>query len=233
MRDCQSEADIRTAAYFLWQARGHVHGQDELDWYAAQRILERRILDAPPSFKSVDASLVQRNIALSHCGHDELFSPSSQWVELAAHPRAMFDCDANRRLHFDEGFLCACHRIFNDLSITFIEPSDHFPYRDLAHFRRTTHDVMAAYRAGASMPPPIFFYPAPYQLEILDGVHRCLAAYELARSNQPGRFSPAGYRIWLGFDRERFDAHHIAHQLWVISLFHAGGTGSTHAHDHT
>lgn len=231
MRENESEADIRTTAYFLWQARGSALGQAELDWQAAKLLIKRSSPAAPPPHETIDPVRVHEIIARSHSGHDELFRPSTRWIELTAHPHAIFDCDRNRRLHFDEGFLCACHRIFKDQSIVAIGPFDHFPYWDLAQFRRATNDLVAAYRAGKYLPPPIFFCPAPDQLEILDGVHRCLAAYELAfPSNEPCNFSPADYRIWLGLDGDKFDAPHIAHQLWVTSLC-AGTEGGRHAED--
>ena len=231
MRENESEAEIRTAAYFLWQARGRVLGQDELDWNAAKLLIKRPSPVTSPPYNTIEPALVHNSIAGSHSGHDELFRHSTRWIELAVHPRAIFDCDRNRHLHFDEGFLCTSHRIFKDQSIVAIGPFDHFPYWDLAQFRRATNDVIAAYRAGMNLPPPIFFCPARDQLEILDGVHRCIAAYELALpSNEPCGFSPADYRIWVGFDGDKFDAPHMTHQLWETSLC-AGTQGSRHVED--
>jgi hypothetical protein len=218
-QDDVTESDIRTAAYFLWEARGCVHGYDQADWYAAEILLHRRTVISRPEFHKVDAALILDNLEISHCGLHDFFNPSISWIEVSAHPKTIFEWDRNRRLHFDEGFLWACHRIFKDLSITHIAQSHHFPYRDLDKFRSITDQLLDVYRQGANLLPPLFFYSAPYKFEILDGVHRCLAAFELTRAlAHAGDFSCADYLIWLGFNHDQFRAEVIAHQLWVSSL---------------
>ena len=214
-----TESDIRTAAYFLWHGRGRVHGYDKSDWYAAQVLLRSNNVSFRPKFHKVNAAAAIRNLHISHRGHDEFFKPSCTWIEMAAHPKTIFDFDQNRRLHFDEGFLNACYRIFKDPSITRIAHSHHFPFRDLAKYRQAIYQFINAYRQGADPPPPIFFCPAHYQLEILDGVHRCLAAFELALiPGTAGSFIGADYRIWVGFNHQRLSARAIAYQIWVSSL---------------
>ncbi len=216
------ESDIRTTAYFLWEARGRVHGHDQADWYAAQALLQRSSGISRPKFHKVNPAIILGNIEISHCGLHEFFNPSSSWIEIAAHPKTIFDCDRNRRLHFDEGFLWVCYRIFKDPSVTQITPCHHFPYRDLDKFRSITSQLLAAYRQGVNLPPPLFFYPAPYQFEILDGVHRCLAAFELAQTPAvAGCFSCADYRIWVGFNHDHRCAGDIVHQIWVSSLYYS------------
>ena len=216
-----SENDIRTAAYFLWEARGRLHGHDQADWFAARALLLGTPPLPPPTFRDVNAAAIREALQLSHSGHAELFSDSSSWIEVAAHPQTIFECDRNRQLHFDEGFLSTCRRILKDTSITQIAQGHHFPYRDLGKFRDATWQVLAAYERGAALPPPLFFYPAPYQLEILDGVHRCLAAYELTQTGANGRFSFHNYRIWLGFDRTRMSPGAVTHQVWTTSVVHS------------
>jgi hypothetical protein len=214
-----TESDIRTAAYFLWEGRGRVHGFDKADWYAAQVLLRRNNASIGPRFHPVNAAVASGNLKISHRGHDELFNPSCTWIEITAHPKTIFDFDRNRRLHFDEGFLNACYRILKDPSITRIAQSHHFPFRDLANYRHATYQIINAYRQSVEPPPPIFFCPAPYQLEILDGVHRCLAAFELALSPRAtGNFCGADYRIWVGFNHHQLCAGAIANQIWVSSL---------------
>jgi hypothetical protein len=213
------ESDIRTAAYFLWEARGRVHGHDQADWYAAQVLLRRSSAISRPTFHTVNPAAALDKLEISHRGLHEFFNPSSSWIEITAHPKTIFDCDRNRRLHFDEGFLWACYRIFKDPSVTHIAQSDHFPYRDLDAFRGITCQVLNTYRQGGNLPPPLFFYPAPYQLEILDGVHRCLAAFELAQAPATANgFSCADYRIRIGFNHHQLCASAVAHQIWVSSL---------------
>lgn len=105
------ESDIRTAAYLLWEARGCVHGYDQTDWYVAQVLLRRRNVLSRLKFHKVNASVILGNLEISHCGLHEFFNSSNSWIEITAHPKMLFDCDRNRRLHFDEGFLWACHHI--------------------------------------------------------------------------------------------------------------------------
>lgn len=212
------ESDIRTAAYFLWQSRGCLLGYDKADWYTAEVLLHRRV-QSRPKFQKVPEALILNNLKISHMGLFQFFNPSSSWIEITAHPKTIFDCDRNRRLHFDEGFLSACYRIFKDLSITHVAQSHHFPYRDLNQFRTITYQMLDAYRQGANLPPPLFFYPGPYQFEILDGVHRCLAAFDLAQDSAiAGRFSCCDYRIWVGFNHDQFCDRAIAHQIWGSSV---------------
>lgn len=213
--------DIASAAYSLWEARGRVNGHDQADWYAAQALLRDMGSQPRPNYSMVDPGTVLGTLEISHQGIHEFFTPSNSWIEIPSHPRTIFDCDRNRRLHFDEGFLQACHRILKDSSITEIAPSHHFPYRDLDTFRSRANTILEAYRRGEKLPPPLFFYPDSYQFEILDGVHRCLAAFELAENPAAaGDFRCADYRIWIGFNHNKFCADTIAHQIWVSSLCH-------------
>jgi hypothetical protein len=220
-----SEDQIRAKAYELWEARGRVNGYDMEDWFAAETILKQiehcsKIL-YPPCYSYITKTDILNRLHISHEGIDDFLRPSISWIEIAAHPETIFECDRNRALHFEEGFLCTCYRIFKDINITYISREHHFPYKDLVKFRKKNWQLVDMYCRGENLPPPLFFYPAPYQLEILDGVHRCLAAYELVqcRKETSLHFSPAFFIVWLGFDRNFFSASIVAHQLLVRYIY--------------
>lgn len=160
---------------------------------------------------------IQATLQISHVGITDFFNPSNSWIEVVTNPETIFACDKNRRLHFDEGFLCACYRILKDTSISSIGGADHFPYRDLLKFRKKTEQLTELYRQGSDLLAPLFFYPAAHQLEILDGVHRCLAAFELVdrgRGNTDLALM-AELRIWVGFNHSSFNPEFISQQLCV------------------
>jgi hypothetical protein len=213
-----SEAALRRRAYELWKARGARHGHDQDDWYAAEMAialeekLDRKL--EPPEFRTVQPAEILRQVEISHAGIHDFFCPAHSWMETRADLETIFEFDGNRRLHFNEGFLAASRRVALDLTITAIDETSHFPYRDLPAVREKIGALIARYRRGETPPPPLFFYPASGELEILDGVHRTIAAYEAAR-----RFgSPGALTIWVGFNSNLFDPGLVVQQLWCSSL---------------
>lgn len=215
----RSDEGVRKKAYELWQARGSGHGYDHEDWYIAEMLVQ---LEAefcrnlkPPAYRQVQPSEIIHEVQVSHTGIGEFFSPQNSWIEADTDLETIFELDRNRRLHFDEGFLAASQRVASDVSITLIADTDHFPYRDLPAMRQKIRRFESLYGNGIRFPPPLFFYPAAYQLEILDGVHRCLAACHVLKNAEPGSF-----RIWVGFGQDRFCASQVVQQLWSCSLRH-------------
>jgi hypothetical protein len=193
------------------------HGHDQDDWYAAELILDleqawRRKL-RPPEFRFVQPAEILGQVQISHAGIHEFFSPSHSWMETTVGLETVFEFDRNRRLHFDEGFLNACYRVAKDLSITAIADVSHFPYHDLPALRQKVTQFAALYKSGADLPPPLFFYPAPYQLEVLDGVHRSIAAFEVTRNCEP-----CWLTIWLGFDHHVFHGGQVVQELWTCAM---------------
>jgi hypothetical protein len=173
----------------------------------------------------VETDDIFESLHISHEGIRDFFNTSSSWIETTTSIATIFKYDQNRRLHFDEGFLCACYRIFKDTNVSSIGSADHFPYRDLTNFRTKVGRFAELYSQGIDLPPPLFFYPAPYQLEILDGVHRCLATLEIVRlgTMAASHFVPDRVRIWTGFNRDFFAADIVVNQLnyhdHISSLF--------------
>lgn len=212
-----SEDDVRLKAYELWRSRGRTHGHDQDDWYAAELLLESehalRCTMRLPEFRRVDPAEILRQVQISHAGIQDFFTPLHSWIETAVDLETVLDFDRNRKLHFDEGFLNASYRVALDLSITAIADSSHFPYRDLQAVRSKIAQFAAMYKSGAHLPPPLFFYPAPCQLEVLDGVHRSVAAFQVLRNCRPAAFT-----IWLGFNHQVFDAGVVVQQLWSHSM---------------
>jgi hypothetical protein len=212
-------------AYNLWESRGKAHGGDRTDWHAAEVIHKLAMTScraaSPPYFSYVQVSELESGLDSSIISYmKEAFfnNPLNYWVEISLDIGTVFKYDRNRRLHFDEGFLSACHRVFKDEAIQSIADVDHFPYRDLSKFRANVEALERLYDNGTRLPSPLFFYSAPYQLEILDGVHRCLAAFELARRRKTatdGQFSSHQYRVRLGVNRLRTDPAMLIHQLWT------------------
>ena len=207
-------SDIRTTAYFLWEARGQAHGNDLGDWYAAQALLRSKTSILQPQFQRVDPATVLNHFDISR-RYDDRWLDSFSWIEIAAHPKSIFDGDRNRGLYFSEGFLWTCHRRLMDIP----HPcANEFVYPDHGKVQRFACQL----RQGLNLPPPLFLYPAPYQLEIIDGVHRCMAAFELAQSPETaGRFSGDDYTIWVGFDEYKFCAHAITYEIWIRSLLYS------------
>lgn len=212
------EDSVRRQAYQLWEIRGRGQGHDEEDWLAAEIVLKAESLLgqrlSPLGFRCIGRHEIFSTLAISHAQIHDFFYPSASWIETEADIPTIFDFDQNRALHFDEGFLTACRRVAGDPTIQTIAAEHHFPYRELTKLRQHISEVKMCYREGASIPPPLFFYPAPGQLEILDGVHRCLAAYTLweeAVLNAP-------YRVWVGFDHTTIEAGVVVQQIWVHGL---------------
>ena len=139
------------------------------------------------------------------------------WIEVRIDPQTIFEYDRNRKLHFDKGFLCACYRIFKDQSVCSIACNDHFPYKDLCKFRDNIFTFKDIYQKGVYVPPPLFYYSDSYQLEILDGVHRSIALYDIAVSNDNKKkhYAQNGVKIWIGFDHLRMSVDTVAHQFWI------------------
>lgn len=209
--------NVRQRAYKLWQVRGCGHGYDQEDWYIANILLQleeklHKPLD-PPEFRRAQPREILGQVQVSHKGIYEFFSPKNSWIETTTDLETIFEFDRNRKLHFDEGFLTAARRIASDASITAISNAHHFPYRDLVAMRQEVQRLASLYRAGTSFPPPLFFYPAAYQLEILDGVHRCLAAFETLSDHKEPCF-----KIWVGFQHNKFCAGQVVQQLWSSFL---------------
>jgi|SRR5579859_2843087 len=218
-RSTAPDEAVRNKAYELWQARGNRHGQYHEDWYIAEMLVQletklRTHLDAP-AYRQVSPSEILREVQVSHTGIDDFFAPQNSWIEADIDVETVFELDRNRRLHFDEGFLAASQRVAGDASIELIAATDHFPYRDLPAMRQKVARFASLYESGASFPPPLFFYPSAYQLEILDGVHRCLAASH-ALKNLELKF----FRIWVGFGKEMFYPSEVVQQLWSCSVRH-------------
>lgn len=212
-----SDEAVRKKAYELWQARGGGHGYEQEDWCVAEMLLQleaklHRNLE-PPTYRCVQPSEILREARISHAGIREFFSPQNSWIEAATDLETIREFDTNRRLHFDEGFLVATQRIASDVSIQSIATTDHFPYHDLPEMRQKVQRFASLYRNGTSLPPPLFFYPNAYQLEILDGVHRCLAAFHVLKNPEP-----CSFRIWVGFAQDRFCASQVVQHLWFCSL---------------
>jgi hypothetical protein len=211
------EADVKAKAYELWQGRGMRHGHDRDDWYAAELILElepawgRRL--RPPEFHSIEPAEILRQVQISHAGLHEFFTPAHSWIETTAGLETIFEFDRNRRLHFEEGFLNACYRVVRDPSITAIAKASHFPYRDLPAVRKKVRQFAELYKSRAHLPPPLFFYPAPHQLEVLDGVHRLIAALEATRNCEP-----CWLTIWLGFNHRVFHGGQVVQQMWTCAM---------------
>jgi len=212
------EPDIRTTAYFLWEARGRAHGHDQGDWFAAQTLLRRQDGLAPPRFARVDAAAVLKTLDRSRRDLSRALD-SFSWIELAAHPQAIFDADRNRRLFFEDGFLNTCQGLLQKAQgVGGARKPQAFYYPDPDKYR----GVVRLLGQGVRLPPPLFLYPAPFELEILDGVHRCLAALELARSQATaGSLGRDGLTLRVGFDPRRFAASSIAHEIWIRSLLYA------------
>jgi len=218
---------IRSKAYDLWEARGRLDGDDQMDWYTAETILRLEAIFCHvvflPYFSYVQVSQIQSDLSVINYVKEAFFSDSSNsWIEIFLDIETVFECDRNRRLHFDEGFLRACYRVFTDTRVSSIADADHFPYRDLPKFRAKVECLTELHDHGDELPPPLFFYPAPYQLEILDGVHRCLAAFEVVQRRKATdcHFVPQRFRVWLGFNRLWTEPAMIVHQLWAKSLFY-------------
>jgi hypothetical protein len=213
---CATE-EIRLAAYYLWESRGRVAGYDQADWYAAERLAANRGripgTARPPhaAYAEVQPDVILKRFVISHAGAGEFFTERNLWIETNATVQTIFEYDRNRRLHFDEGFLTACHRVFKDRTISSIHPDHHFPYKDLVRFRSKVSTFRSFYLSGKKLPPPLFYYAAPHQLEILDGVHRCVAAFDAGRT-------PDWFSVWVGFNRDALSADAIVSQLWVGSI---------------
>jgi hypothetical protein len=217
MHMARTEADIRTRAFELWLGRAKGHGHDKEDWYTAEAVLDveealgRKLY--PPEFRVVGPAEILGELQVSHAGINGFFSPGHLWIETAVAVETIFGFDRNRRLHFDEGFLNASYRVATDLSVTAIGEESHFPYRDLSNVRAKIRQLAELYRSGVRLPPPLFFYPAPFQLEVLDGVHRSLAAFEALRNS-----GSAGFLIWLGFNHQAFTPGLVIQQLWSDAI---------------
>jgi hypothetical protein len=212
-----TEADVRRTAYELWERRGKGDHHDWDDWYGAELALDlertRGQKMRPPAFRAVEPDEILSQVEISHAGICEFFCPAHSWIETAVDLQTVFEFDSNRRLHFDEGLLNAARRVAMDLSITRIAEDSHFPYRDLPSVRRKVGEFTALYRSRAHLPPPLFFYPAPCQLEILDGVHRTIAACQVMRDCGSSAFT-----IWLGFNHQSYDAGLVVQQLWADGM---------------
>lgn len=217
---------ISIAAYYLWKARGCGHGHDKDDWYAAEILLscppDLHSKLYPPTYSYVGAEVVATNRIVSHAGFRNFLVPSNTWIEARTDPQTIFECDRNRRLHFNEGFLCTCYRVFKDESVSSIARNHHFPFKDLRKFRQKIDNFKSIYERGEDLPPPLFYCPAPYELEILDGVHRCLAAFDLARSGGFAltRAEEGGLKICVGFNRDAIGLDTLVHQLWIGAIGH-------------
>lgn len=181
-------------------------------------LAEKRFL---PPFALITSDEIIAKVQISHEGIQDFFTSTNLWIETFTHMHTIFEYDQNRRLHFDEGFLCACYRIYKDMNISTIASADHFPYKDLFSFRKKIMEISEIYRSKNSLPPPLFFYPAPYHLEILDGVHRCVAAFELAQISRAteNQFIPKSFKILVGFNHG-LDAEKVIQQLWTRSICH-------------
>lgn len=134
----------RLTAYYLWEARGRAHGGDWADWYTAEELI-RDPCATGSTLRSSDYSVISTEkitarLSISHAGIDQFFAAINLWFEMRIDSLTLFQFDRNCKLHFDEGFLCTCHRIFKDESIKKIAPDHHYRHQDLPGLRRGDAD---------------------------------------------------------------------------------------------
>jgi hypothetical protein len=218
------ESLVRQNAYELWEVRGRSYGNDLEDWYDAERYL-REILNRYGyfllNFTYVDQGYIKNVRYISHEGKNDFLREPNVWIETYAALKTIIEFDRNRKLHFDEGFLWACYRIFEDDTIQCISERDHFPYKDLKKFRNKVKQYVEKHKRGVEIVPPLFFYPAQNQLEILDGVHRCLAKFDACNLHRHKNiFEDLDFiKIWVGFDQEKFSGEDLVMQIIKNAFF--------------
>ncbi|MFK7902224.1 MAG: DUF2934 domain-containing protein [Nitratireductor sp.] len=210
---------VRELAYDLWQNRGREHGNHESDWFAAKKIMvnSKKLagIHTSSGYDIVSVDMIKSQLAISHAGIDEFFMPHNIWIRINMACDAVFQFDQNRKLHFGDGFINTCYRVFNDDTITRISDDSHFPYRDLTQFRLKIRTIAERYAANVIIPPPLFYYSSPFSLEILDGVHRVLALRLVSEAvTEFGESVP----LWIGFNRYHSSAEVLAYHLWLHKI---------------